>query len=115
VLYINFGYNPDKQELLEEVWEFFGNYHAFSLSEMTHGEFPWKKARKNLTPDASSTEPILHSDLKALGYQKLDFIERENPSYQPLIAKTLKNESTAEASNRVGKGEVRHWLNSLLD
>jgi uncharacterized phage-associated protein len=109
------GFSSDKRELLEEVWEFFGNYHAFGLSEMTHGEFPWKKARKNLPPDASSTEPILHSDLKALGYQKLDFIERENPLYQPMMAETLRASLAVESPNRIGKGEVHDWLNSLLD
>mgnify|MGYP001796708421 CR=1 FL=1 len=30
----------EKQVLLEEVWEYFGGYHAYRLSDMTHGEFP---------------------------------------------------------------------------
>ncbi|MGA9377785.1 MAG: type II toxin-antitoxin system antitoxin SocA domain-containing protein [Phormidium sp.] len=105
----------DKKELLEEIWTYFGGYHAYRLSDMTHGEFPWKKARKGLPPEASSTEPILLEDMKALGYQKLDLIEREHPAYEPTMSKILEDALTSESSNPIGKGEVRDWLNSLLD
>ncbi|WP_341530680.1 type II toxin-antitoxin system antitoxin SocA domain-containing protein [Nostoc sp. UHCC 0302] len=107
---------PDeKKQLLEEVWEYFGGYHAYRLSDMTHLEFPWKKARKGLLPEASSTEPILLEDLKALGYQKLDQIERDHPAYQLVMREVLKDASTSESSTRIHKGEVHEWLNSLLD
>lgn len=105
----------DKKELLEEVWTYFGGYHAYWLSDMTHGEFPWKKARKGLPPEASSTEPILVEDMKALGYQKLDLMEREHPAYELTMSEILEDALTSESSNRIGKGEVRDWLNSLLD
>lgn len=72
----------EKKELLEEIWEYFGGYHAYKLSDMTHLEFPWKKARKGLPPQASSTEPIQLNEMKKLGYQKLDQIERDNPAYK---------------------------------
>lgn len=107
---------PDKRKkLLEEVWEYFGGYHAYRLSGMTHLEFPWKKARRGLPSEASSTEPILLEDMKALGHQKLDVIERENPAYEQVISKVLEDACTLEASRRISKGEVRDWLNSLLD
>lgn len=105
----------EKKVLLEEVWEYFGGYHAYSLSGMTHGEFPWKKARKGLTPQAASKEPILLEDMKALGYKKLDLIEREHPAYEPVMSKILQDALTEEPCDRVGKGEVYDWLNSLLD
>ena len=117
---------PDKEEslqaipeeiksLLEEVWEYFGGYHAYRLSDMTHGEFPWKKARKGLPPQARSTEPIRLEDMKALGCQKLDVIERENPAYEAVMSEVLQDALNSEDSDRVGKGEVRDWLNTLLD
>lgn len=107
---------PDeKKELLEEVWEYFGHYHAYRLSGMTHLEFPWKKARKGLPSDASSTEPILLEDMKALGYQKLNVIEREHPAYELVMSEILEDEWTTEPVTRIYKGEVRGWLNSLLD
>ncbi len=107
---------PDeKKKLLEEIWEYFGGYHAYRLSGMTHLEFPWQKARKGLLPQASSTQPILLKDMKALGYQKLDVIERDNPAYEPVMCEVLKDTSTSQSSTRIGKGEVRDWLKSLLD
>ncbi|NET60088.1 MAG: DUF4065 domain-containing protein [Symploca sp. SIO2E6] len=105
----------EPKKLLEEIWEYFGGYHAYRLSEMTHLEFPWKKARKGLPSAAASTEKILLEDMKALGYQKLDVIERDNLAYQPVMSKVLEEAVNSESSNRIGKGEVRDWLKSLLD
>lgn len=105
----------EQKKLLAEVWEYFGGYHAYRLSGMTHLEFPWKKARKGLPDDARSTEPILLEDMKALGCQKLDLIERENPAYELVMSKVLEETCNSESSNRIAKGEVRDWLNSLLD
>lgn len=107
---------PDEQKkVLEEVWENFGGYNAYRLSNMTHEEFPWKKARKGLSPQASSTEKISLEDMKALGYQKLDAIERNHPAYEAVMSKVLEDALNSESSNRVRKGEVREWLKSLLD
>ncbi|UBF27030.1 DUF4065 domain-containing protein [Kovacikia minuta CCNUW1] len=105
----------DEKELLEKVWEYFGGYHAYRLSDMTHGEFPWKRARRGLSPEGSSIEPILPDDMKALGYQKLDLIERDNPTYNAAMSEVLKNALAAKSFNRIRKGEVHDWLNSLLD
>jgi uncharacterized phage-associated protein len=82
-------FSSEKKELLEEIWEYFGGYHAYGLSDMTHGEFPWKKARKGLPPQASSTEPILLNDMKELGYQKLDRIERDRPAYKQAMSEVI--------------------------
>lgn len=104
------------KKLLEEVWEYFGEYHAYQLSGMTHLEFPWKKARKGLPAEARSTTPIALEDMKALGYKKLDEIERDHPIYKPLVAELLEQAFNPEATpERVRKGEVRDWLTSLLD
>ncbi|MEG4530096.1 type II toxin-antitoxin system antitoxin SocA domain-containing protein [Microcoleus sp. D2_18a_D3] len=105
----------EKKELLEEIWEYFGGYHAYRLSDMTHGEFPWKKARKGLPPQASSTEPIQLNDMKELGYQKLDRIERDRPAYELAMSQIVKDALASESLNSIGQGEVHDWLNSLLD
>ena len=116
----------DKKELLEEVWDYFGGYHAYRLSDMTHEEFPWKKARKGLPPDASSREPILHGDMKALGLQKLHLIERDHPTYGLVVSEVLSevvsetghaghDSLIASSFDRIQKGEVRDWLDTLLD
>ena len=70
---------------------------------MTHGEFPWKKARKGLPPQASSTEPILLNDMKELGYQKLDRIERDRPEYKLAMSETVNNAFASESLNRIDK------------
>lgn len=106
---------PDEpKQVLEEIWGYFGGYHAYRLSDMTHGEFPWKKARRGLLPEASSTQAILIEDMKALGQQKLDLIERENQAYEPTMTKVLENSLFSEPK-RIEKGDIRDWLNSILD
>jgi uncharacterized phage-associated protein len=102
--------------LLEEVWDYFGAYHAYFLSDMTHLEFPWKKARKGLPSDASSREPILLSDMYLLGQEKLEEIEREHPAYASIMTRLLEQAFSSKAQPEyVKQGEVRDWLNSLLD
>lgn len=105
----------EKQALLEEVWEYFGEYHAYYLSGMTHVEFPWRKARKGLPSNASSTEPIQLEDMRLLGQQKLEEIERDHPLYQALVPQILDQAFNRETSSEtVKQGEVRDWLTSLL-
>ncbi len=103
------------KQLLEEIWDYFGGYHAYLLSDMTHLEFPWKKARKGLPPEARSTEPILIEDMTALGYQKLDEIEKDHPAYESIISTVLEGAFSSRSSKLIEKGEVSDWLNSLLD
>ena len=53
--------------------------------------------------------------MKALGYQKLDLIERDHPAYEPAMSEVLQDVLSSESSKRIGKGEVRGWPTSLLD
>lgn len=53
--------------------------------------------------------------MKALGHQKLDVIERDNPAYEPVMSEILNDAFTSRSSARISKGEVRAWLNSFLD
>ncbi|MEL6438051.1 MAG: type II toxin-antitoxin system antitoxin SocA domain-containing protein [Cyanobacteria bacterium J06621_8] len=108
-------FTQETKQLLEEVWDYFGSYHAYRLSDMTHLEFPWRRARKGLPSEASSTEPILIEDMTALGHQKLDEIEKDNPAYESIISTVLKDAFSARSPKRIKKGEVSDWLNSLLD
>lgn len=101
--------------ILEEVWLYFGEYHAYDLSDLTHLEFPWRKARKGLPSSASSTEPILLEDMRLLGEEKLIEIEQSHPHYEPLIFHILKEEiSSKKEPEYIKQGEVNDWLNSLL-
>lgn len=101
--------------ILEEVWQYFGEYHAYYLSDLTHLEFPWKKARKGLSSYASSTEPISLEDMRLLGKEKLLEIEQNHPHYAQIVSHVLKEEiQSKKKSEYVEKGEVNDWLNSLL-
>ena len=52
-------FDADKREFLNEIYCEFGQYSAWKLRAMTHGEPPWKDARKE---DLSGVE-ISHESL----------------------------------------------------
>jgi uncharacterized phage-associated protein len=43
---------------IEEIWKAYGKFSAYELERLTHSEKPWKDARGNLPPDASSHNVI---------------------------------------------------------
>jgi uncharacterized phage-associated protein len=110
-------FSVEERQLLDEVWRYFGEYHAYLLSDMTHQEFPWKKARKGLPAHEASQEPISISDLKLLGEEKLREIESNDPEYRSTIEQLLKNAFSNSSENQLlnTSGDVRDWLSSLLD
>ncbi|NEQ36315.1 MAG: DUF4065 domain-containing protein [Okeania sp. SIO3I5] len=104
------------KEVLEETWQYFGEYHAYYLSNLTHLEFPWKKARKGLPSYASSTETISLEDMRLLGEEQLLEIEKEHPQYASIVSDFLKAAiESKEEPEYIQQGEVNDWLNSLLD
>ncbi|NET43800.1 Panacea domain-containing protein [Okeania sp. SIO2B3] len=104
------------QQILEEVWQYFGEYDAYYLSDLTHLEFPWQKARKDLPSNASSNEPISLEDMRLLGEEKLLEIEKEHPQYASIFSDFLKAAiESKEKPEYIQQGEVNDWLNSLLD
>lgn len=55
--------NDDIQNLLETIWEKFGNYSADELEAMTHCEDPWRIARGDVSKIESSSAKINNSDI----------------------------------------------------
>jgi uncharacterized phage-associated protein len=107
--------SDEQKKLLEEVWDYFGIHHAYVLSSMTHLEFPWKKARKGLSSNARSTEPIDLEEMKLLGEEKLLEIERNNPLYDLMVSEVLKEAFDSKQEPKyVKQGDVYDWLTSLL-
>ncbi|MCW6049711.1 hypothetical protein K4039_06350 [Lyngbya sp. CCAP 1446/10] len=82
---------------------------------MNHGEFSGTKAHKCILPKAISTQPIILEDITELSYEKLYLIERNHPAYEIVMSEVLKDAFDSESSNRIKKGEVHDWLNSLLN
>lgn len=68
----------------------------------------------NYKSQASSDLTILE-DMQSLDERNLDFIERNHPAYDPVMCEVLKDAFNSQSSNRISKGEIRDWLNSLLD
>lgn len=109
--------DEELKAVLEEVWQYFGRYHAYYLSDLTHLEFPWKKARKDLPSYASSIESISVEDMRLLGQEKLLEIEENHPHYEQIISHILKEEMSSEKKSDekyIKQGEVYDWLKSLL-
>ncbi len=100
--------------LLEETWDYFGKHHAFQLSDMTHAEFPWNKARNGLPACAASNNPIDIKDMLLLGQQKLREIEATHPVYESMLGALLKEATeSSEAVVMRSKEEINAWLDSL--
>ena len=105
----------ETKELLEETWEHFGVHRAYKLSDMTHDEMPWRKARGDLPREAQSRAPLDIEEMKKLGKSKLAEIETQNPAYEPLMAEVLSEALSSDGVKPIEKGDVRGWLESLLD
>ncbi len=76
--------NPDvltesERETIDAVLGFYGSRTDTWLSELSHREEPWRRARKNLGPEESGNEPITHESMKAY-YGGLGITEKCFPS-----------------------------------
>jgi uncharacterized phage-associated protein len=107
-------------EVLTETWDFLSKYGSHSLiftndtnaNDIANHEFPWQNARRGLPADADSQLPISLQDMKKLGSQKLDQIERSHPDYAQLISAIIASPPTKPAMN---KEEFGAWLDSVSD
>lgn len=50
--------DQDTQKFLDTIWEHYGRYEGWYLSELTHREEPWKRARKGMKDDERSNAVI---------------------------------------------------------
>lgn len=53
------------KDILDEVYQHYGEFTAKRLEKMTHEEAPWKNARGNLAPHAQSSAKISKPAIKA--------------------------------------------------
>lgn len=49
-------YDKDVRELLDEVYDVFGQYSAWKLRNMTHDEPPWKDYQGQIIPESAMKE-----------------------------------------------------------
>ena len=57
-------FNPIHAELLEDVWDTYGEQTANSLEVLSHREPPWQIARNGLPPNQPCSNPINPEDMK---------------------------------------------------
>lgn len=57
-------FEEDEIEVLEEVWNTYGELSAKRLEDLTHSEDPWINARNGLSPAEKSSNVISHEDMK---------------------------------------------------
>lgn len=52
------GLTAEQRETIDAVLKFYGNKSSQWLSDLTHGEAPWREARNGIPPDVSSNAEI---------------------------------------------------------
>ncbi len=56
--------DSELKEMVDEVLAAYGGESAYQLELRTHGEAPWREARKGLADDEESTARISHDSMK---------------------------------------------------
>ena len=64
------AFNKRELDLLESVWETYGELSANAIEVLTHREAPWRNARLGLDEFDSCRKIISHEDMKSY-YRKL--------------------------------------------
>lgn len=57
------AFSVEDSELLESVWETYGNITANALEALTHSEMPWRNARAGCSDNAICTNVISTQDM----------------------------------------------------
>lgn len=55
--------SPELESLLEQVWDAYGSFTADELETISHGEMPWKNARKGYQDGDACTNEISSYDI----------------------------------------------------
>ncbi|WP_368652356.1 Panacea domain-containing protein [Ornithinibacillus sp. 4-3] len=69
-------FDEEIENVLNQVWEVYGDYTGNELESMTHQELPWLTARKGLSPIEPSQNPI--SDTEIFNYYLNEMIQGSN-------------------------------------
>lgn len=57
-------FQPREIDIMEKVYNVYGNYNADELEDLTHRELPWQNARTGCGPFDYSRNPISMKDMK---------------------------------------------------
>lgn len=67
-----------EQTVLQQVWQAYGDQSARSLSNLTHTERPWLRARQGVPPKARSRQEISTAEMRSY-YQR--FVDTDCPTH----------------------------------
>ncbi len=90
----------DLQLIADAVWDRYKIYSAFYLSDLTHSQLPWRKARKNLPKDASSTKALSNSDFVVEFNDQVASSKRRLAAYAKNIRKAARGLANGTAPER---------------
>ena len=57
-------FSEQEMDIMDKVYETYGNYTGDELEELTHAELPWQNARKGCSPSEYSRNPISMKDMR---------------------------------------------------
>lgn len=57
------SFEPEVEDVLEQVWEVYGGYSASQLESISHQESPWRNARKGCAAYDICTNRITDADM----------------------------------------------------
>ncbi len=89
--------------LLGQVWQYWGKYHSYQLSAMNYQEKPWQKARNGLPPEAASHNLILLEELKELGSQKVKELLETSANIELIILLFVNEKVTLGQASQLAK------------
>ena len=108
-------FESDELEVLEYVWDRYGELSANQLEQLTHSEAPWLNAREGLAPDQRSNNVVLIEDMKAYHASESPWGKLSIQEYQLFKALVYELLRRPEESNPDFPPEVQDLKNALLD
>ncbi|MBD2123415.1 Panacea domain-containing protein [Trichocoleus sp. FACHB-262] len=98
------GFQPDELQLLDIVWEIYGELSASQLWKLTHSELPWIEARQGLAPSESSQNPISLQDMKNY-YEDFGSFSKGNPFIEKEVTEVNKEKTVIRICLKNGSQE----------
>ncbi|MFJ7471104.1 Panacea domain-containing protein [Peribacillus frigoritolerans] len=68
-------FSEDILEILEDVWDEYGQYTGNQLESITHQEDPWINARNGYSPIERCTEVISDEDIFTYYIQRVEYVD----------------------------------------
>ncbi|GGB41909.1 hypothetical protein GCM10011409_19320 [Lentibacillus populi] len=68
-------FDEDIEDILNQVWDEYGDYNGNQLESITHQEEPWKKARGDCSPIERCNTLISDEDIFSYYIQEVEYVD----------------------------------------